>query len=120
MWISKATASRLEDLRQDLGSVLGTSVRLEVENARLRADLDWFKHRLNQVEMERAMLMQDRIGVKINVPQFVPAMDNPADTLNEMPDLSTVGGDAPDHEESEADKGNGVDFSMMPGYKAKR
>lgn len=115
MWISREFVTDLRQRAEQLAYASGQNVRLEVENARLRADLDWFKLRLNQVERERAMLMQDRIGVKIDVPQFVPAMHNEADALAEMPDLSSVGNDAPDPP-SDADPGNGVNYSMMPGY----
>ena len=127
MWISKTTRRELQDTRTELrnaltgnASMFGENRKLEVENARLRSDLDWFKHRLNQVEMERAMLIQDRIGVRINVPQFVPAMENPEETLNEMPDLSTVGGDAREDSTTDAEPTEGVNYSTMPGYKGTR
>lgn len=95
----------------------GEKIRLEIENTRLRSDLDWFKHRLNHVERERGQLIQAAIGVKISVPEFVPAMDNPEDALNSLPDLGTVGGDALDQSpRHEPDSKEGVDFSMLPGY----
>ena len=94
--------------------------RLRIENERMRADMDWFKLRLNQVERERGQLIQAAIGVKIAVPEFVPTYEAPGKALNEMPDLSTVGMDARDEggmPRTSADPGEGVDYSMLPGYK---
>jgi len=96
---------------------------LRADNARLRADQDWFKLRLNQVERERGQLIQAAIGVKIAVPEFVPTYENPAAALNEMPDLSTVGHDAADEggaARTSAEPGDGVDYSLLPGYKGDR
>lgn len=104
MWISKSAWLALEDKQASLDATTTEltiarerSSRLEVENARLRADLDWFKLRLNAVEKERQMLMLDRLGIKIPVPEFVAAQDLPdeLDAVNAMPDFSLIGGDAP-------------------------
>lgn len=71
--------------------------QLSVENIRMRADLDWFKLRLNAVEKERQQLIQAAIGVKIPIPEFTPIMEDPQEALNQgMPDLSCIGADAPD------------------------
>jgi hypothetical protein len=121
MFVSKWARERIERFEQDLMTLRaeawhrrGEQNRLEIENARLRADLDWFKHRLNQVERERGQLIQDRLGIKIAVPEFVPTYEDPASALNDQPNLSTVGHDA--DEESVAEPGDGVDYSLMPGY----
>lgn len=119
MWISKAhyltlnglidssQARNTEMLRRD-----GERVQLQAENARLRSDLDWFKHRLNQVERERGQLIQAAIGVKIAVPEFVPTYEAPDKALMEMPDFATVGNDAADQDDSPAS--DAVDYSNMP------
>ena len=96
--------------------------RLEVENARLRSDMDWFKLRLNQVERERGQLIQAAIGIKIPVAEFVPVQENLEDALNEMPDYSTVGEDAADQGEGAAvadaaGQGSTPDYSGMPKFK---
>ena len=124
MWINKAQWERQTKNTDDgwkvAAEATGRATRLEIENARLRADMDWFKLRLNQVERERGQLIQAAIGVKIAVPEFVPTYENPGAALNEMPDLSTVGHDAVDDSggvvRTSADPGEGVDYSMMPGY----
>lgn len=125
MWMSKealklinAAQERSEKLLADLANTLATSTRLEIENARLRSDMDWFKHRINALERERGQFFQAQLGIKIAVPEFVPTYEDPASALSEMPDLSHVGGDAA--VESDAEPGDGVDFSLMPGYKGNR
>lgn len=120
MWMSREAAGmlgaangRIEKLLADLASTLATSMRLEIENTRLRADMDWFKHRINQLERERGQMFQQQLGIKIAVPEFVPTYEDPGAALNDMPNLSTVGDDAaPD-----AEPADGVDYSLMPGYR---
>lgn len=121
MWISHAVAAMLavgnEQLREQerrASKLEGELGRALQENTRLRSDLDWFKHRLTQVERERGQLIQAAIGVKIAVPEFVPTYEDPGKALHEMPDLSTVGGDAAP--ETDAEPGEGVNYTLMPGY----
>ena len=122
MWISSEAFKKwnheVELDRQAARVAVVRSERLLIENERMRADMDWFKLRLNQVERERGQLIQAAIGVKIAVPEFVPTFENPADALSQMPDFSTVGGDAPDQgPTTSAEPGDGVDYSLMPGYR---
>ena len=128
MWVSfKSTTKHLnywmDEAKEWLASAQrlgGENRRLEIENARLRADLDWFKLRLNQVERERAQLIASAIGVKIAVPEFVPTYEDPGKALHELPDLSTVGGDAREEAQpTDAEPGEGVNYSLMPGYRGK-
>jgi hypothetical protein len=127
MWISKAHYTTLnnliesaqtrntEMLRRD-----GERLRLAEENAYLKAQCNWFMHRLTQVEHERGMLMQDRIGVKISVPAFIPATDDPSEALSRVVDISTIGGDAKDDgSDTDADptQNPGIDYTNLPGYK---
>ena len=123
MWINKAHYYTLNGLVESLEARNAEAfkcnverLRLQTENARLRSDMDWLKLRLNQVERERGQLIQSALGVKIAVPEFVPTYQDPSAALHEMPDLSTVGGDAADQF---GDIDNGVDLSLLPGYKAK-
>jgi hypothetical protein len=121
--ISDSVQKQLDRLQEDLtqerinyAKVLGACQRVEIENTRLRADLDWFKLRLNSVEKERAQLIAAAIGVKVSIPEFVPQTQNLGDALNEMPDLSTIGNDALDDLGKEQGE---PDYSMMPGYRGK-
>lgn len=126
MWIPKQAwdyaFSSIGELERGKMKAEATAARLEVENARLRSDMDWFKLRLNQVERERGQLIQAAIGVKIAVPEFVPTYEDPGKALAEMmPDLSSVGQDAADQgPATDAEPNAGIDYSMMPGYVGKR
>jgi hypothetical protein len=124
MWISKSVTRLLKDFQEeivglkiDLAGLVAENNRLQIENARLRSDLDWFKLRLNQVERERGMLIQAAIGVKIAVPEFVPTF-NPDEALNPM--------NNPFQDLTEMRGMDGVmdnpkeDFSMMPGFAERR
>ncbi len=126
MWISrwaqeelKTQAIQAHETAVREGLVLGQNTQLKIDNARQLADIDWFKLRLNQVERERGQLIQAAIGIKVSVPEFVEATGHPADTLNEMPDFTTVGEDAvdPDGEAiaEAAGLGSAEDTSRMPG-----
>ena len=107
-----------------IAGLQGECAQLEIQNTRLRSDLDWFKMRLNAVEKERAQLIAAAIGVKIAIPEFIPTGADPATALSELPDMSTVGQDAKD------DEANGRalvpatdavgDYSMLPGYERQR
>jgi len=124
MWIGKAVQARLDayfenygECRGQLMQAVGQQQRLEIENARLRSDLDWFKLRLNQVERERGMLIQSAIGVKIAVPEFVPTFD-PSEALNPHGNpFEELGGDGA---MAGVDTDPQVDYSAMPGFGGKR
>jgi hypothetical protein len=128
MWISKAAHELIEQARANateagtrFAAANAECLRLREENARLIATNAWMQHRLNQVEMERAMLMQDRIGVKISVPQFVPSMEDPSEALSKVVDISTIGADAKDDGSDVSDMNNpGVVYDNLPGYRGKR
>lgn len=107
----------------EIAGVRGECKRLEIENARLRSDMDWFKIRLNAVEKERAQLIHAAIGVKLAIPEFVPTGDKTADALQELPDLSRVGGDAADEDNGRAlipGQTDNPDYSLLPGYEKTR
>ncbi len=121
MWISGKAQEQIHALQvqasnwqADYAHANGALQRTLVEMARLKADLDWFKLRLNQVEQERAQLIHSAIGVKISVPEFVPAYD-PEKAFNALPDLSSVGGDAAPDPVSALTPD--VDYSQLPGYR---
>lgn len=128
MWISKAAIALretdqllIEKLRAGFANIVGENTVLRAQVARLGSDLDWFKHRLNQVERERGQLIQAAIGIKISVPEFVPTFEDPAAALQQMPDLSSIGNDAIDQGPvTDADVAEGVDYSLMPGYQGGR
>lgn len=103
----------------DLAREGAANERLRSENAQLRATCNWMQLRLNATEKERAQLISAAIGVKIAIPEFVPAhgIDQIENALNEMQDLGTVGGDARDELPRTAASVEAPDYSMMPGYR---
>lgn len=103
MWISKSVAKEIAHERERAEEARLTNAKLQEElrialrnNDQLTATLEWFKHRLNHVELERAQLVAAAINVKLQVPAFETRGENPtvADIMNQMPDLSHVGDDA--------------------------
>ncbi len=108
MWVSKAEYLALHrDVVESHSAAAAVATRMQTEvknvaaaNARLQADLDWFKHRLNQVERERGQLIQAALGVKVSIPEFQVKGEGSeaARALAEQPDFSTIGGEAKDEE----------------------
>lgn len=116
------TAKALQQAQSDLskmfmliGERTGELRATTSENAQLRATIEWMKLRLNAVEKERAQLISAAIGVKVSIPEFVPITEGTdiQKALQEMPDLSSVGGDAPDDVPE-------TDYSQWPGYRAQK
>ena len=123
MWISKAVAqvmanhhAEVTTLRNQLIHALTSVEEVRKANARLQGDLDWAKHRLNQVERERGQLIAAACGVKVAVPEFVPTF-NPDQALNPQNDPFTDLG--PEAEAGQAQQTE-VDYSLMPGFVEKK
>lgn len=124
MWISAKTVVAERATWQSLAGQYQMELamarkELQMLTARVveqRTEANWLKHRLTQVERERGQLIQAALGVKVAVPEFVPTYEDPGAALNEMPNLSTVGGDAPE-DFTPGDATTGEDYSRMPGYR---
>lgn len=133
MWIDRATYNTLDNLittSQDQrtqkmienSALMQKVTDLERMNARLSSDLDWFKHRVSQLERERGQMMLDRLGLAVPVPQFVPASQDPAEAFNQIPSFDTVGNDAKDEDTTEDFAANlgqelAVSYDMLPRRK---
>jgi hypothetical protein len=128
MWISRAVGKMLESwqtaarvLSENLARAEAERDALRLESTRQQGTIDWMKHRLNQVERERAQLIAAAIGVKIAVPEFVPTAVDPASldkTMNAMQEIfKGVGEDSADDKDDEATSSPGVDYRNMPGYR---
>lgn len=140
MWIDKGTFNTLNSLIESAQNhnteMLRREQTLIAENAMLKAELvrhvadkDWFKHRLTQVEQERAALIYAATGghgqvpavrdegVKVPSPRFVgqPSM---SETLNHQ--YNPFGTTGEDSLESTDQIPGAVaeDVSHMPGYKS--
>lgn len=116
MWINKAQFDAIEKRaheervlagiwQADYAGASARLVHLQIENAHLKTTLDWFKHRLNQVEMERAQLIYAATGgtgaipreVKIPVPNFAGGEPLVSDVLNaQYNPFGTTGEDSSD------------------------
>ncbi len=131
MWIGKAaqvaiTAAQMiaQKHAEDNTRILADNLRFREENVRQQSMIEWMKLRLNAVEKERAQLIAAAIGVKFSIPEFVPAGDKVDETLQEMPNLATVGGDAvedeADHGRPRTENDPGVSYDQLPGYRKQR
>lgn len=87
MWISKAT---YDDWQKRLTRAEAVKEALERHNSALAATMDWLRVRVTQIEMERAQLMYNYMGVKIAVPQIERAPEVPQ-RVDALPDFNDVG-----------------------------
>jgi hypothetical protein len=134
MWISKAVFEELQtrnkaDFEQtqryqlDIMNLTAQNIALKAELTRHVADKEWFMHRLNQVEGERAQLIYAATGgsgraaegVKIMAPQFSTAP--PAGTMSENLNgqynpFGTTGEDSADPQDQIPD-----DITHLPRFK---
>ena len=90
MWITRKT---FEDTRLDLAKHHEECRVLAAQNHVLQVNLDWLRTRVNQLEMERAQLLWNYIGVKVPVPEIQRVQDpqDPVHPLNELPSFADVG-----------------------------
>jgi hypothetical protein len=139
MWIGKDVFNTMNSLIESAQNrntdMLRREQALMTENAALKAELirhvadkDWFKHRLNQVEMERAQLIYAATGgrgaapsegVKVMAPQFVagPPVGTVSETLNEQYNpFGSMGEDSRDPND-QIPGHTAEDLTHMPGYK---
>jgi hypothetical protein len=90
MFISKLAWTAERDARIKAEALVGF---LQSDRVALHTTMDWMRVRLNQVEQERADLIERYLGVKISVPNIAPAekpTDN-ADLFNQTPSFEDVG-----------------------------
>ena len=112
----ESAQNRNTEMLQREGALRQQVMDLTAENQRQRNDLKWFMHRLNQVELERAQLINAAIGVKLQVPQFQPPVElDAAAIMNKMgAPFAGVGEDSSDPQDQIPAH---EDFSHLPGYK---
>jgi len=133
MWINKRTFALFEEWKGaaaaashkqtaaliENAGLQGQIKQLEVHVARLNSTLDWFKHRLTQVEQERAALIYAATGgkdpvpteVKVSSPSFVgvPSM---SEMLNHQHHpFGTMGEDSSDPSDQLPEQ-----VQNMPGF----
>lgn len=115
----ESSQNRNTDMLRREQALLSENAALKAELVRHVADKDWFKHRLNQVEMERAQLIyaatggRGAEGVKIAAPQFVAGPPTVSETLNEQYNpFGTTGEDSADPKDQIPE-----DLTHMPRFK---
>jgi hypothetical protein len=59
-----------QDLKDELVQVRAQAAAQLEANKVLQTNMDWFRHRLTQIEKERAQLIHHALGVKIPTPEF--------------------------------------------------
>ena len=68
MWIDRKT---YDDLRLENAKLQGVCQEQARGNASLQASFDWLRMRVNQLEHERAKLIENYMGIKVEVPEVV-------------------------------------------------
>lgn len=129
MWISRHVFDELVvrnknqyeevvGLKLDLIKSVTENLQLRGENQRLLDDQKFFMHRLNQVEMERAQLINAAIGIKLAVPTFRPPEPTQDEILNNNGNpFIGMGEDSPDPKDNIPTHQDGTeDLSHMPGF----
>lgn len=59
-----------QDLKDGITQAQAEAIAQKQANIVLQANMDWFRHRLTQIEKERAQLIHHALGVKIPTPEF--------------------------------------------------
>ena len=67
MWISRQA---YQDLQDELTKHRAELVAQNRANQMLEATMNWLRHRVTQIEAERAVLIDKFMGVKIPAPEF--------------------------------------------------
>lgn len=70
---------------------------LRTQKAKDDLSLDWYRHRVNALEKQNAVLMMKATGLAMPVPEIVPTRPGSISFIGENP-------------------GNGIDFDTMPSF----
>ena len=88
MWISAKSFLELSHARS---VAEGQTSALVTQITALNTTMDWMRVRLNQVEQERADLIERYMGVKIQVPQIQPISTDTSEVLNQAVSFEDMG-----------------------------
>lgn len=97
MWIDRSTHRRLLQLVSDLEKAMALSEGIRQtyseQNKVLQTNLDWLRVRVNQLEHERAQLVYNYMGIKIQTPEIqrTTPVDTPVHPLVELPSFEDMG-----------------------------
>lgn len=88
MWLSRQTWDQERDARIKAEA---ETASIKQYNIALQTTMDWQRVRLNQLEHERARLIETYMGVKIAVPEISAEPMDSASILQEVPNFDDVG-----------------------------
>lgn len=93
MWIPSklvswfdATVNTANDLREELAATKAELAATQKDLVSTKVNLDWLRVQYNQVQLERAALMEKVYGIRTNVPQLQVSV--PQATLPNLEDFS--------------------------------
>lgn len=91
MWVNRLV---WESLNARLTSAEAVKTTQEHHNRALEVSCDWLRVRLTQLEHERAQLIYQLLGIKVPVPEIVPAPPSRITSesiLNSVPSFEDIG-----------------------------
>ena len=88
MWIDRKL---YDDLRLDHVKSNEEARVLSEQNRALQTTLDWLRVRVTQLEMERAQLLYNFMGIKIPTPRIETAGEADPHSLNAVPNFDDMG-----------------------------
>lgn len=98
MWISRKTyetyGKQVSEITHERIAAQVRAATLVEQNKVLQTNLDWLRVRVNQLEHERAQLLWNYLGVKVQIPEIQrvsPTADTPPHPLSELPSFNDVG-----------------------------
>lgn len=96
MFIRKAEYDRLvkdaSDAKQSVAVLLGVGTELRRINSAQETTIDWFRVRISQLERERAQLLFNYTGVKVEAPSIERAPEaDPSKNLQHVPNFEDIG-----------------------------
>jgi hypothetical protein len=95
MWVRYST---FEAMLKERSEAVGAAQALKEQVVAQKGTLEWLTFRLTQLEHERAQLIFNYMGVKITVPEAIPASTetplSASEMLNAVPSFDDMGDDA--------------------------
>ena len=84
---------------EELSIIRERAIQHVAENARLKADVDWLRTRVNQLEKERAILLREVSHLDVPIPSIEPVrsvMTSPLPAGFQLPSFEDVGDEEAD------------------------
>ena len=93
IFYSDKDQDKIERLIVEVAGAAAEAAAIREQNKVLQVQLDFMRHRVNQLELERAMLLQKVSGIAIPVPELVPQAKqlDVRELLQAMPSFEDIG-----------------------------